>query len=167
MNKAVAVCGLIVSLATVVWVAAWAPRWIDDHNEFMAGFINHEILSILGVILAITLASASQIHLKFNEIEERAGKRLFRVSRHEVESSCYHLIISFVAAVALVFIKPLCKEHHFAVALINGLCLWLLLYNIAILFDITSGIFAIDANIKPPPEKSPQALELPEPPRKS
>jgi hypothetical protein len=167
MSKSAAVFLTVVSLASVIWVAAYAPRWIDDHNEFMRGFINHELLAILGVILAITLASASQIHLKFNEIEEKNGRVLFARSRGEIKSSCYCLIFSFLGAIACVFLKPLFAEHHFAVAFINGACLWVLLFNILILFDITSGIFQIQPQIKDQPALPPPTPALSTPPERT
>jgi uncharacterized membrane protein YidH (DUF202 family) len=143
MNKTVAICLLIVSVGTVILVSAAAPRWLDDHNEFLKGFVNHELLAILGVILAITLASASQIHLKFNDLEEKRGHDFLQKSRKELEVSAYSLIISFLVAVALVIVKPLCAEHNFGIAFINGMAVWILLFNLLILFDITAGIFSI------------------------
>lgn len=164
MTKLLSFCVLVVSLASVVWVAAYAPRWIDDGNDFMHGFVNHELLAILGVILAITLASASQIHLKFNDMEEKEGTRFLRKSRREVESNTYWLILSFVAALVLVFLKPLFVAHHFGVAFINGFALWILVFDIVILYDITSGIFSIPPQLgRPasPPAASPPTTDLP------
>lgn len=151
MSRGVALCLLIVSGGSVVWIAAAAPRWLDDRNEFLHGFVNQELLSILGVILVITLASAAQIHLKFNDMEEKENRRFMAASRHEVKSSAYWLIGSFVVAIGLVLVKPLFVEHHFAVAFINGFAVLVLLFDVTILFDMTAGIFAISPTIKDPP----------------
>jgi uncharacterized protein YqhQ len=161
MSKAVALCMLVISAASVVWIAAGAPRWLDDHNDFLRGFVNHELLAILGVILAITLASAAQIHLKFNDMEEKANRAFLASSRHEVKSSAYWLILSFVVALFLVMVKPLFLEHHFAIAFVNGAAIWVLLFDIMILFDMTAGIFAISATLKAPPSAPPPAPAQP------
>lgn len=153
---------LIVSLACVVCVSAYAPRWIDDDNTFLKAFISQDLLSILGVILAITLASASQIHLKFNDLEERAGKFFLSNSRKEVKQASYALLFSFVLAVLLVIVKPLFVAHNLGVSFINGFGIWLLFFNILILFDITAGIFSVgpvirQAQLTNLPASSPQA----------
>ena len=164
MSRAISLCLLIVGAGAVVCVAAAAPRWIDDHNEFMKGFINHELLAILGVILVITLASAAQIHLKFNDLEEREKREFLSSSRREVRASANYLILSFVVAICLVFVKPLFVEHHFAIAFINGSALWLLFFNVLILFDLTAGIFAIPPDLRARPDLDPPAPGQPKPP---
>lgn len=163
MTKGVATCLLIVSLGAIVCGAAYAPRWLNDDNEFLRAFISYELLEILGVVLAITLASASQIHLKFNEIEEQLG-RDFLQARQELAISTYALIASFVASIALVMVKPILVHHNVGIALLNGLGLWILILNVLILFDITAGIFSIRPirlsrypPTAPPPSQAPPA----------
>lgn len=51
------------------------PAWLSDRNDFLRDLSSRDILPVLGVILVITLASAAQLHLEFNKIEERAKKR--------------------------------------------------------------------------------------------
>ena len=92
MKQKASVLVLLLGLACVVFVSASAPRWINDDNGFLKTFISQDLLSILGVILAITLASASQIHLKFNDLEEKFGKRFLSKSRQEVKEACYVLL---------------------------------------------------------------------------
>ena len=171
MNRLVSIGVLVLGLSSVAWIAAYAPRWINDENEFLHGFVNHELLAILGVILAITLASASQIHLKFNEMEEREGRRFLNKSRREVESNTYWLIASFVLAILIVTIKPLFVVHHFGIAMINGFSLWILLFDVFILYDITSGIFGLPPRfgIKPTdqPTAPPPTPVPPTPPERS
>lgn len=70
--------------------------------------MNHELLAVLGVILAITLASAAQLHLTFNQIEESyQDKGGLSRSRRRVHSAAYWLIGLFLVAVLLVVVKPL------------------------------------------------------------
>ncbi|WSH28018.1 hypothetical protein U8P75_04435 [Rhizobium beringeri] len=81
MGRAVAYGILLAFTAMTIAVAAARPDWISDQNTFLKGFIGQDILNLLGVILAITLASVANIHLQFNHIEERYGKR--GCARHE------------------------------------------------------------------------------------
>lgn len=96
---------LFIGLVLVIVLSVCQPQVLGDKNSFLKDFINHEILNILGIILAITLASAAQLHLKFNEIEERAGKEILSESRKEVKSNALWLIYLFVVAMILVLIK--------------------------------------------------------------
>jgi len=170
MRQNLSIFFLSLAAACIVCISAAAPRWLNDDNSFLKTFISQDLLSILGVILAITLASASQIHLKFNDLEERAGKRFLSNSRNEVKEASYCLLFSFIAAVFLVIIKPIVVSHNFGVSFINGIGLWILLLNIIILFDITAGIFAVGpmiTSIAPtsPPAVRPEVQELQEPPK--
>ena len=143
MNKVVAICVLVVSVAVIACISAYAPRWLNDQNKFLADFVNYNLLSILGVILAITLASASQLHLKLNEIEERAGKQFLHNSRKEIKSSAIWLIGIFGTSILVVVVKPILVNHNFGVAFVNGTALWLLLLELLILSDLTVGVFSI------------------------
>jgi hypothetical protein len=147
MNRTIAICLLIVSLGAIICTAVAVPHLIDDTNGFLRAFVGHEFLSILGVFVAITLASASQIHLKFNEIEEKAKKRILIKSRQEVASSAYWLIAIFLMSLVLVLSKPWFCNYPMGIAIINGLAIWFVLINILILFDITAGIFSIPPDI--------------------
>src|SRR5690606_5909899 len=108
MSRSIAYCVLIVSAALVVVLAAAAPSVLsDEKNSFLKDFVNHEFLNVLGVILAITLASAGQIHLALNRIEERQQKIFLIKTRAGVRSAAYWLIGLFLLAVVLVVVKPL------------------------------------------------------------
>ena len=106
MNRNLALCGLCVAAGIVVCVSAYAPRWLNDQNKFLADFMNYNLLSILGVILAITLASASSMHLKFNDIEERLKRRVMQASRSEIESSSKWLIGIFAWLFFWLWLNP-------------------------------------------------------------
>ncbi len=75
-------------------------------------------------------------------MEQQEG-RDFAQARRELYVSSYFLIGSFLATVALVVVKPIFVQHNVGVAFINGLALWILLFNVLVLTDLTAGIFAI------------------------
>ena len=56
-------------------------------NPFLKGFVNPKLLSFLGVIVTITLASAANLHIELNKIEEAAGKSAFVNTRVSIKRS--------------------------------------------------------------------------------
>jgi hypothetical protein len=83
VNKTVGNVTLIVYVAVAICVASTQPHWVDDSNPFLKNFVNHELLNLLGVILAITLASVVNIHFEFNKIEERTKKKVLSSFREK------------------------------------------------------------------------------------
>ena len=69
MSKTTAYILLIAFCAGSVTISVVRPDFLGDDNIFLKNFVNHEFLNILGLILAITLASVANIHLAFNRIE--------------------------------------------------------------------------------------------------
>jgi hypothetical protein len=126
---------------------ACEPTWLGDSNKFLANFINHEYLNVLGVILAITLASLAQIHLSLNAIEERRNIRLPAGVRAEIRSAARWLIGGFVAALFLVWLKPLLPAVERSTAIVNSAALLLLGFYVLILIDITHSVFDIGPDI--------------------
>lgn len=148
MNKTIGYCALIAFCVLVLIVSLNAPELLSDKNSFLVNFVNHELLAVLGVILAITLASAAQLHLTFNQIEESYHQKggLAR-TRARVHSAAYWLIGSFATAVVLVVVKPLLAGPAWAQSLFNGAALFILLCNILILISITQQTFLIEPRI--------------------
>src|SRR5262245_876498 len=124
MNLTIARCAFIVAFATVVILAVIAPWTLSDQNTFLKGFINHELLAVIGVIVTITLASAANLHLQLNIIEERVGQRVFSSTKGAVRRSAYSLIWMLLLALVLVVVKPMVLRHQvseIAAAVVNGI----------------------------------------------
>src|SRR5690348_3187621 len=149
MTKSIAYCTLIVTMAMVFVLAAYAPAVLSDNNSFLKGFVTSEILNVLGVILAITLASAGQLHLSFNAIEERYQRVGLSRSRAGVHRAAYFLIGLFIAAVIVVVVKPLLAKDEWSQTILNGFALEILLWNVLILISLTQTTFGMKAEIKP------------------
>jgi CBS domain containing-hemolysin-like protein len=149
MTKTIAYCALIIFFGVICAVSVAAPGILSDQNQFLKGFVTQEILAMLAVIVSITLASTSALHLELNKIEERHGHRGFVKTRAGIKQAAFTLIILLVAAVALVVGKAamaLCLENR-GQAFLNGLALFILLWNVLILISITQAVFAIKPNI--------------------
>lgn len=143
MGRSIAYGILIAFTAMTIAIAAARPDWISDQNAFLKSFIGQDILNLLGVILAITLASVASIHLEFNKIEERYQKRGLKNSRSNLRSSAFSLIALFVVAVMLVTTKPLVNNGPVSEGLINMGCMLILVWHILILIDLMHLVFAI------------------------
>lgn len=133
---------IIVSVALVIFLSACAPELLAS-NTFLVGFVNHELLNILAVIATVTIASAANIHLAFNRLEEKAGKiGAFTSARKEVSGSALILVWLFLAAIFLLVVKSLGESDHW-LSFWNGAALVILMVNIFVLIDITTAVFKI------------------------
>lgn len=140
---------MVVSLAawlTISLAAPWALS--DEKNVFLKNFVNHEMLSFLGVVVTITLASAASLHLELNKLEERVGSRIFVVTRRRIHTSAYSLIWALVAAVGLVTVKPLLGQTDTTTSLANGAAVLIILFNVLVLADITKLTFSLEPNLE-------------------
>ena len=72
---------------------------------FLRDYMGFEVLSVYGVLVAITLANAGQIHLTLAKLEERRNKSYteFEEARKEIKQSCLLLVTAFVIAIILLF----------------------------------------------------------------
>jgi hypothetical protein len=147
MSKTVArvifVGGLIVWMVTLVA----RPDTISDANAFLRGFVTHELLGFLAVVVTITLASAAQLHLALNQLEATAGmKDKFPNTRGSVRRSAYALLWALGTALILVVVKPMAVPATGNVsveAFFNGAALMLVLGSLLTLVDLTEAAFKI------------------------
>jgi hypothetical protein len=148
MTKSMSWCALMVSGGILLALVIGAPRLLSDDNRFLREFVNHECLNLLGVILAITLASAAQLHLTLNEIEKRYKQPggLSR-TRAGVHNAALALICLFLLSVTIVAIKPLVSESAWQQSLFNGTMIFIVIWNILIMLSITRTIFAIKPDV--------------------
>lgn len=133
---------LIVAFGIIVSVSICMPNALI-FNSFLIGFINHEILSTQGVILAITLASIANLHIAFNKIEEDFGEGKLAGARAEIRQNAYGLVFAFVASVIVVFVWPYFVSQPIMHSMLYGIALWLLLLSVIILVDIMDTVFSL------------------------
>lgn len=148
MNPNYSKIGLIAYIVTAISLTAFRPDWLGDSNKFLSEFINHNYINVLGVLLAITVASLSQIHLSLTKIEERRNKIIFNEARLEIVSAVKFLIIGFISGFVLVILKPLIVFGEAGASLVNSAALFILLFYLFILADITFAVFDIGADIE-------------------
>jgi len=150
MGKTLGYVVIIVFIAVSICLAATKPEWVSDSNAFLENFVDHEFLNLLGVILAITLASVANVHFELNKIEEQVRREgAFPTSRANLRKNAWWLIGLFLAGVVLVTVKPLVATTGAAQALTNMGALLILLWQVLILVGLTKLAFAISPIIDP------------------
>ena len=143
MNKTISYCIVIVSIGVWIILSIVEPWVLNDTNTFLRDFVNHELLNVLGVIMAITLASAANLHLEFNKIEDAAKKTILSGTRAKVKTSSFFMIYLFILAVVVVVVKPHFTVSEVTTSFFNGLALLIVIFNILVLVDLTKLVFSI------------------------
>lgn len=132
------------------WIVLWlllsaaAPWVLSDANEFLRNFVNHEFLGFMGVVVTITLASASNLYIEMRKLEDRVDAGVFANSKRDVRQAAYALLLAFVVAVILVVVKPLLGSGAHIQSVVNGAALTVILFSIITLSEITVASFSLD-----------------------
>lgn len=114
---------------------------------FLKDFVGAQMLSFLGVVVTITLASAANLHFELNKLEAEKGVRGFVKSRQSIRQSANWLIGLLVLAVVLLVVKPSFGATDMAQSIANGLALVIVLFNVLVLIDLTQMAFRIDPDL--------------------
>jgi hypothetical protein len=121
-------------------------------NSFLVGFVNHELLSVLVVVMTITFASVANIELSLNRMQRRIADKAKRAEieqnvagplRREIRSSAWLLFWALVVAVVAVLVKGAWPDNQFVLSLTHGIAVLLLVINGVVLYDIYATSFAL------------------------
>lgn len=135
---------LFISTCTLLVIGLGSPHYISDNNTFLKEFVNSNLLNVLGVTLAITLASIANVHFAFNRMEAHYKKLGYlNGSRAALRKATYWLIGIFVAACIVVITKPVAISSPTSEAIYNMAALVCLIWHVLILLSITRLIFSI------------------------
>jgi len=136
---------LIIVLSGVFVVMSVCQPSILARNEFLIGFINHEILNIMAVIMTISIASIATIHIWFNELEDKHQQKVFGAARREINQAAFFFIGLFIAQLVLLVVRSLTifEKSDSATSLFNGASLMLLLCTVLTLADIMGVVRAL------------------------
>lgn len=145
MGRIISSAIIVVLIAMILWTRCYKPEIISDDNSFLKDFVNQELLSVLGVVVTITLASAASLHLELNRIEDVSGEN-FIEARRATKSYAYLLLLLFTLALGIVVFKPVVANTDSIEALLNGFSILIVIMNIMALADLTTAVFEIPAN---------------------
>ena len=126
----------------LVLLALVNPDILSDKNAFLKDFLDNDLLSTLGFIVALSEASAVNIYMKVSEIERYRGIRAPR-SKRAIIFSAYSLIFAFGAAVFLVVAKaagPNVSGWHI---ICNVGALLIVYFNLSVIYDLMRASFRV------------------------
>jgi hypothetical protein len=145
VSKAITWPTLIGLLVVLLVISIDSPHILSDSgNAFLKGFVNQELLALLGVIVAITLTTTGNLHFELNKLQDLTGHP-FTKTRQSVRWSAYSLILLFIGGAALVIVKPLVGAGDTATAVCNSLAIVIILFNALVLTDLTVTTFKLPA----------------------
>lgn len=150
MNRTLSYGCLLAFVVMAVVLIAARPEWVSDQNTFLAEFIKSQLLSVLGTILAITLASVANVHLEINKIEEKYGREGLPKTRENLRKSARWLVGLFVAGVLVASTKPLVSGTLTGQGIANLFGMFILLWHILILLSLMQLVFNIPPIVSKP-----------------
>jgi hypothetical protein len=112
-------------------------------NEFVQGFVTHDALSIMAVIMTIAIASIATIHIWFNELEAKHETKVFGKARREINHDAFVMIWLFIGELALLIIRNYFTGNMVAVSLFNGAGIVVFLSSVVTLIDVMSVVRAL------------------------
>jgi hypothetical protein len=144
MNNLIGYAILIAITLVIIVLSACQPQLLSNKNSFLDGFVNHEFLNILGVIVAITAASASNVHLELRRLESEYNfPNGFENTRREVKRGAFALLWLFLAAFVLVVVKPILSTNENIESLLNGAAVVIIAWNILVLLALLQLAFKV------------------------
>jgi uncharacterized membrane protein (GlpM family) len=148
VNRIVAVSILLLWVVAAAVLTLRLPSVLSDQNEFLRGFVGHEFLAFMGVIVTITLASAANLYVALLRYEEQVGLGAFKGTKKDLRDSANFLIWALVSSVVVVALKPLFAESITVQSAFNAAALGILVASILILFDLTQAAFGLEPPVK-------------------
>lgn len=133
----------LVTLGVLITISVCRPSVLSDQSVFLKEFIGINLLSLLGVIVSITLASAANIYLELNRLEARFKKMNLSGTKNALKNSAIALVTLLALAIILIAVKKTFSPNIFVESITNSLSIVVLLCNILILSDVTRLVFRI------------------------
>lgn len=133
---------LLILASLLVGIALIYPTVLSDENEFLKDFLDNDLLSTLGFIAAVTLASIGNMHLQIRQFETEREKN-FPETKKSLKLSAGTLIILFAFAFILVVVKPLLPCTYLFQGLANSVSILIVYVYLEVLWDITFATFKV------------------------
>lgn len=160
MGRSLSFTTFIVSAATLIVLIAAAPWTLSDNNAFLREFVNQNLLAFIGVVVTISIATASNLYIELNKLEEREGAEVFPRSKRDIRDNVYALLWSLFVAMAIVVVKPLAAGPGPRYeAFFNGAAVLLIIFQGLTMVDLVQAAFAFN-----PLERRKAMQEQEEPP---
>jgi hypothetical protein len=167
-RRIIAIIGLF-ALGTVLTVLTICQPHVLSDNTFLVGFVTHEIMAFLVVVLTITFASVANINLQITnmvrglsnpEAQRRVEAQLASPLRSEVNSSAWLLFWAFVVCAVALVLKGAFSTNVYVVSGVHAVGIVVTAINAVVLYDIHKTIFALAPALTPEtPNATPEESE--------
>lgn len=132
-----AVCGVLLV------VSLQHPEYLSDSgNPFLKGYLDNDILSVLGFVTAVGNAASLSIFLHLNKLEDETTAKFLR-TRKSLRLSAVSLVVIFLIAFLALVLKSMIPSSPTSEALINSVGIACTLFSLSVLKDLTLTVFAI------------------------
>lgn len=144
MIKAIVLVGVAVFFASST---VCMPTLLGN-NVFLEGFVTHEILGLMSVILTVTLASVANIHLALNRIVlAKFSKKIEMVEaakavKKELSDNAWYIFWGFSVVGTMLIVKG-GSSNIYLHSFVNGASTWVLLLYIFCMYDIYRVVFGM------------------------
>ena len=142
---------VIVAVAVAATLSLFFPTLLAD-NEFLKGFINHEIMAFLVVIMTITFASVANIHLTVSRSQAAISDPAKRAKleadvakplRDETRSSAWLLFWGLVVCGVALLVKGWFPDVKQVVSFVHGIAIIVLVTYGVVTYDIYEAVFEL------------------------
>jgi hypothetical protein len=133
---------MIVLAGLFAAISICRPAVLAD-NEFITGFVVHDALNIMAVIMTIAIASIATIHIWFNELETKHDAKVFGAARREINHDAFLLIWLFVGELFLLIVRSYFSGNATAISLFDSAALIVFLCSVLTLIDILYVVRAL------------------------
>lgn len=144
MNSTIAIVFLILWAAIAATLTLILPGPLSDANDFLDGFVTHEFLSFMGVIVTITLASAANLFVEMNKLEDRHNRDIFPKTKTHVRHSAFALVGALIASLVVVVVKPWVGFGARGETFMNCAALGVVAFSVLIMIDLVQAAFQLD-----------------------
>lgn len=140
---------VIIAVSTFFGVLTVIQPGVLATNEFLQGFVSHEIIALLIVVLTITLASVGNIHLTLTRIvrkkfdNQSEGELAAAPARAEIDSSAWGLFWAFGLCILVLILKGAFPHGPYIVSAANGAALVILLFNLMVMHDLYKTVYEL------------------------
>lgn len=135
---------LLVLAGLFVGVSICDPKLLAG-NGFLDGFVNHEYINVLAVIVTVSLVSVTQIHLEYSRIERRFDVRVFEEARATINLGALLLTGMLLLAFIISFVRalPIVSENDVFLSLVHSSALLTVVTAVFIMYDLVRVVYVL------------------------
>lgn len=134
---------LLALCAALLAISFTHPQHLsDDGNDFLSGFLDNDILSVLGFITAVGNAATLSIFLHLNNLEDRTDAKFVR-TKNSLRLSAITLVYVFLIAFFAAILKPAIVTTSTGEAIFNSIGIVCVYVSLSVLRDLTLTVFNI------------------------